>query len=104
MKLICLDKEDYTFIAIESESEDGIFTAEELKSIDSPCQRFNKGIILSGRAPIWVYAALVHYFHPAAWVATHDPRLNSAVVVMTHIRGVNPGDLLPVNASGVRYA
>lgn len=31
MKLICLDKEDYTFIIIESESEDGIFIVEELK-------------------------------------------------------------------------
>ena len=106
MKLICLDKEDYTFIIIESESEDGIFIVEELKNINpnSPCQRFNKGIVLSGRAPIWVYAALVHYFHPAAWVATYDPRLNSAVVVMSHTRGVSPGDILPVNASGVRYA
>lgn len=104
MKLICLDKEDYTFIIIESDSKDGIFVTEELSNINSPCQRFNKGIILSGKAPIWVYAALVHYFHPTAWLAIYDPGLNSAVVVMTSTRGVAPGDLIPVNASGVKYS
>jgi CRISPR-associated protein Csx3 len=42
------------------------------------------GVVLSGRLPVWAYAALVHEFHPAAWVATYDPRLPGAVVVQRH--------------------
>lgn len=113
MKLICVERKDHTFVTIESDSEDGIFTPEELKKIrfviatidndtEEPIEikteniRLNKGIVLSGRAPIWVYAALVHYFHPAAWVAIYDPRVRGAVVAMTHVKNVSPGDLIPV--------
>lgn len=42
------------------------------------------GVVISGRGPIWLYAALVHHYHPAAWVATFDPRLGGGVVVERH--------------------
>ncbi len=49
-----------------------------------PATRWDRGIILNGRAPIWVYAALVHLCHPARWIATVDPRMSGAVVVERH--------------------
>lgn len=56
---------------------------------------FRQGIILEGRAPIWLYGLLLHLCHPAAWVATYDPRLG-AVVVETHIREVRVGQVFPL--------
>jgi len=53
------------------------------------------GVVLSGRAPIWLYAHLVHELHPTAWVACHDPRLG-AVVVSTHSRQVQVGQVIPL--------
>ncbi|MCS7001056.1 MAG: CRISPR-associated protein Csx3, partial [Candidatus Kapabacteria bacterium] len=31
--------------------------------------RWDRGIILNGRAPLWLYGYLVHLCHPARWVA-----------------------------------
>lgn len=45
---------------------------------------YSKGIIISGKGPVWLYAHLTHLCHVAAWVATADPRLG-AVVVQNHI-------------------
>jgi len=42
------------------------------------------GVIISGRLPVWVYAALVHHYHPRPWVGTYDPRLGGGVVVSRH--------------------
>lgn len=56
------------------------------------------GIIISGRAPIWLYAHLVHELHPTAWVACYDPRLG-AVVVTTHSHQVRVGQIIPLQLS-----
>lgn len=53
------------------------------------------GVVISGRAPIWLYAHLVHELHPIAWVACYDPRLG-AVVVATHSRQVRVGQVIPL--------
>jgi CRISPR-associated protein Csx3 len=44
----------------------------------------HKGVILSGRGPIWLYGYLVHYYHPTKMIAIFDPRLQGAVVVSAH--------------------
>lgn len=44
----------------------------------------DKGVILSGEGPIWLYAFLTHYYHPVKFVAVHVPRLKGAVVVESH--------------------
>lgn len=46
--------------------------------------RWDRGVVINGRAPVWLYAALVHLCHPARWIATVDPRLGGAVVVVRH--------------------
>lgn len=53
-----------------------------------------RGIILSGRGPIWGYAMMAHAAHPSPWVATVDPRLEGAVIVQSHRPGVGDGDLI----------
>lgn len=55
-----------------------------------------EGVILSGRMPVWAFAALVHHFHPRPFVATFDPRLAGGVVVASHTEGVNVGDVIDI--------
>lgn len=52
-----------------------------------------KGVILNGRAPVWLYGFLVHSLHATAWIATNDPRLG-AVVVESHTPNVITGDVI----------
>jgi len=78
-----------------------IITPEELRKVLNAVAEAvpaggTEGIIISGRLPVWVYGALVHYFHPRPWVATFDPRLGGGVVVMTHVSEVAVGDVVPV--------
>ncbi len=53
-----------------------------------------RGVILSGRGPVWGYAMMVHAAHPSPWVATADPRLEGAVIVQSHRPGVSDGTLI----------
>ncbi|MEO0808608.1 MAG: CRISPR-associated ring nuclease Crn3/Csx3, partial [Cyanobacteria bacterium J06643_4] len=54
-----------------------------------------KGVLISGRAPVWLYAYLVHECHPTLWVACFDPRLG-AVVTSTHSTDVSVGSVIPL--------
>jgi len=76
---------------VEPESQDGIYRPEELSNSDLPEITPGAGVIISGRAPIWVHAFLVHHAHPASWVATYDPRLQGGVVVASHVPGIGLG-------------
>lgn len=57
--------------------------------IDATC-----GVIVSGRAPVWLFSFLTHGLHPTAWIATLDPRLGGAVVTAIHSRQVKIGQVL----------
>jgi len=59
----------------------------------------HKGVILSGRGPIWLYCYLCHFYHPTKFVATYDPRLQGAVVVESHGSEYKVGDIIPVESS-----
>lgn len=52
-----------------------------------------KGVILDGRAPIWLHAHLIAKWHIASWIAVNDPKLGGAVVVKTHKPGVVVGSI-----------
>lgn len=60
-----------------------------------------EGVIISGRLPVWAYGAVVHYFHPRPWVATFDPRLGGGVVVASHTKGVEIGDVVSLDGHSV---
>jgi len=75
-----------------------IISPEDLLDINPPGIIVNgfsgKGIILSGRGPVWLYGFLIHFYHPTKYVAVHDPRLNGAVVVESHTLEVKVGDVI----------
>ncbi len=56
-----------------------------------------KGVILSGKGPIWLYGFLIHYYHATQWVATYDPRLGGAVVVESHVTDISAGDIISLD-------
>lgn len=62
---------------------------------------FQGGVILSGRAPIWLMSALCHQCHPARWVGTFDPRLGGGVVISRHHKSAPAiGDIVAVPDAG----
>ena len=86
------ERGDFTLIDFELE---GSLTPQELRGVVSSAPKVNaqKGVILSGRGPVWLFCALVHHYHPTAWVATFDPRLGG-VVIESHISTVKVGDVV----------
>lgn len=86
------EKETYTLVEFEL---NGPISPEELKNLEVPKVNLKKGVVLSGRGPVWLFAFLVHEYHPAKWVGTFDPRLG-AVVVQTHDPTVKVGDVIEV--------
>ena len=86
------EKEIYTLVEFEL---NGPISPEELKNLEVPKVNLKKGVVLSGRGPVWLFAFLVHEYHPAKWVGTFDPRLG-AVVVQTHDPTVKVGDVIEV--------
>lgn len=89
----------FQVISIALTSPDRLIAPGDLRSLPLPSGiDTTAGVILTGRGPIWLYAYLVHELHPTAWVACHDPRLG-AVVVTTHSRQVQVGQVVPLHLS-----
>ena len=93
MKFKVEERENYTLIEFQLE---GPIAPKDLKDLELPKVDSTKGVILSGRGPIWLYTYMVHFYHPTAWIATYDPRLGGGVVVASHKPGVSEGDVIPV--------
>jgi len=91
------DLPDLEAVLVEFEIEGGVTTPEEAFSVPLPEVPPARGVILSGRGPVWLYGRLVHHFHPARWVAVFDPRLGGAVVVASHWPEVKPGRLIKLD-------
>lgn len=53
-----------------------------------------KGVVISGRAPIWLYARLVHLYRDAPWVATFSPT-DGAIVVVSNSAKRRAGEVIP---------
>lgn len=76
---------------------------KELHNIEPPRVDGRKGIVLSGRGPIWLYGYMVHHFHPHPWVATYERRENAAIIFESHVPGIAPGDILPLPDEVVNF-
>jgi len=87
-------KDHEGFVLVEFELDPPVITPEELKAITPPAVPVGKGVIISGRGPIWLYGAVIHRFHPASWVGVFDLRLGGGVVVESHVPDVNVGDVI----------
>lgn len=64
----------------------------ELKLPDNIDTR--KGVIINGKAPVWLYAYLIHECHFFAWVATFDPRIGG-IVVQSHNNVKKIAEVIP---------
>ena len=74
----------YQHLHIQIINENGIIVPADLNGLKLPEGiDYSQGIVIEGKAPIWLYGYLVHECHPAAWVGCYDPRLG-IVVVATH--------------------
>lgn len=79
----------YPATLLEFEIEGGIAEPSELADLEPPNVLGDKGIVISGRGPVWLYAYLTHHYHVTKFVGTFDPRLGG-VIVSTHARDVPP--------------
>ncbi len=90
-------QEGFAFVSFQFE---GSLEPADLKTLSPPDpikEGFaQKGVILSGRGPVWLYGFLIHFYHPTRFVAVHDPRLAGAVVVESHHSHWSPGDIIPL--------
>jgi CRISPR-associated protein Csx3 len=88
----------YQILGIELTIGDRIITPQDLIGLELPAGiDTTGGVVISGRAPIWLYGYLIHELHPTAWVACYDPRIG-AVVVATHTRLVHIGQVIKITS------
>jgi CRISPR-associated protein Csx3 len=78
---------------ITFEIDGGVTDPAEVFSTPLPNVPQNMGVILSGRGPIWLYARLIHHYHPARWIVIHDPRIGY-IVVQSHVKERHEGEIL----------
>ncbi|MEC4892534.1 MAG: CRISPR-associated ring nuclease Crn3/Csx3 [Oscillatoria sp. PMC 1051.18] len=92
----------YQVLTIELTAPDRIIDPEDINNLELPTNiNFRGGIVISGRAPIWLYSYLTHECHPTSWIACYDPRLG-AVVTATHSRDLKVGQVIPITVSNGR--
>lgn len=90
----------YQHLHIQLTTTDQIIEPQDLKGLKLPKNvQWPQGIVIEGKAPIWLYGYLVHQCHSASWVGCYDTRLG-AVVVATHTHAVALGEVLPVQLPG----
>ena len=94
IQITAIESPEYTTVTIDIDG--GTCKPADLKTIAIPIVKGNKGVVLNGRAPVWVYGTLIHHFHATTWVATNDPRQGGAIVVESHKSGVAVGDVIPL--------
>lgn len=86
----------YQILSIELVTGDRLIDPQDLYGLELPPGiNTTGGVVISGRAPMWLYAYLTHELHPTAWVACYDPRIG-AVVVATHSRLVQIGQVVAI--------
>jgi len=91
------EKDDFTVLEFKIDG-DGILEPEDLKKIKPPELKMHKGLIFSGRGPVWLYAFLTHWAHPFAWVGIYDAHLCKAIVIERHvINAPQLGDTIKIN-------
>ena len=84
--------DDFTIVSFELE---GTIGPDILYGLKPPRVDETKGVVISGRGPIWLFCYLTHYYHPTKFVATYDPRIG-AIVVESHMQGVVEGEIIPM--------
>jgi len=95
------EEEEYLFIDVVI-GGNGVITPEELSELleevksETGDRYFGKGVIISGRLPVWVHSAIAHLFHASKFVAHFDPRFKGGVVVASHDPEYRVGQVISV--------
>jgi CRISPR-associated protein Csx3 len=90
----------YQQLEIEILTPDRVINPADLIGLELPSGvDTSGGVLISGRAPIWVYAYFVNELHPTKWVACYDPRISGGVVVATHSNQVTIGQIITESQS-----
>ena len=78
MKFSVQDHGEYVVVEFTLE---GPITPDILGSLEPPSVPGGKGVVLSGRGPVWLYGYMITYYVSVVpFLATHDPRLGHVVV------------------------
>lgn len=85
------EKEEYTLVSFEIPD---VLIPEDLLELSPPEVNGAKGVVFSGRGPIWLYCFLTHLYHPTKFIATYDPRLEGAVIVERHSPEYRVGSII----------
>ncbi|MDW5550419.1 CRISPR-associated ring nuclease Crn3/Csx3 [Methanosarcina sp.] len=91
VKFTVNEEKEFTLISFEMSD---ILSPEDLTTITPPEVNGAKGVVLSGRGPIWLYCFLTHFYHPTKFIATYDPRLEGAVIVERHASDYKVGSVI----------
>jgi CRISPR-associated protein Csx3 len=85
----------YQHLRIQLTSPDGIVDPQDLQGLKLPDSlQSSQGVVIEGKAPIWLYSYLVDKCHTTSWMGCYDPRLEGAVVVESYTEGVSVGSVL----------
>ena len=94
----CVSSKGEKATLVEFSIPGGVLAPSALSELSPPQVNPRQGVILSGRGPIWLYAFLVHHYHPTPWIGVFDPRLGGAVIVQSHSPGFKAGDLFELQS------
>jgi CRISPR-associated protein Csx3 len=93
----------YQLLEIEMTRPDRLAYPRDLPGVEMPASLdLTTGVIVSGRAPIWLYGHIMHLLHPTPWVACFDPRMDAGVVVASHSPEARVGQVIPVGKKDSR--
>lgn len=85
----------HEYIWVELVLPGGYLDYAEAEQVRLPHLPNDKGIILSGKLPLWLWTAAARAYRMAPWLGIYQPQLGTqAVVVATHVRQMRPGMLV----------
>src|SRR5581483_5056548 len=69
-----------------------------LGGLSVPALPIGKGVVLSGKLPLWLSSALGGLYHQLghSWIAGYYPQCQGAIVVYSRVANHSPGDLIPI--------
>ncbi|MCS7220806.1 MAG: CRISPR-associated protein Csx3 [Anaerolineae bacterium] len=74
----------------------------EMEELAAPPVPRDRGLVLSGKLPQWLWTSLARTYLHMPWVAIYEPRLaHQAVVVHSRVDGLSPGALVSSIPMGV---
>lgn len=83
------------YIWVELVLPEGYLDYAEAEQVRLPRFVHDKGVILSGKLPLWLWTAAARAYRMAPWLGIYQPQLGpQAVVVATHVRQMSPGMLV----------